>query len=163
MSKKLFSVLEPRENWQKYFKKGAGLIIDLGCGYGADSHYLAKQGYGVIAVDEDDNMRFKHSNLTFVKQKINALIYGRFDGVIANFSLHFLAPDIRLKTIKHYLDHLNIGGIFYILIFKKFITPAFLNVFPQEPMVEYYTKEDDHPPEGKHVHQIAKIVYERKA
>lgn len=161
MSLKLFSTTKPREDWGKYFKKDTGLIIDLGCGYGADSYFLAKKGYKVIAVDENRNLKFQHPNLTFVQQNLEILINKEFDGVIANFSLHFLVPEIRLKTIKHYLETLKPGGIFYILIFKKFVTSAFLELFPQEPTIEYYTEEDDHPPAGKHVHEIAKIIYQK--
>lgn len=163
MTLKLFSSLEPRENWSDYFQKNEGLIVDLGCGYGADSYYLAKQGYHVIAVDEENHLRFEHPNLVFSKQKIESLIEKKFDGVIANFSLHFLNPVDRLKTIKHYINSLNSDGVFYILIFNKFITPAFLSIFPHEPIIEYSTTEDDHPPEGKHVHRVAKIIYKNKS
>lgn len=161
MSSKLFSIIKPREDWNKYFKKSVGLIIDLGCGYGADSYFLAKKGYNIIAVDENRNIKFQHPNLTFIQQKLEILNNNKFDGVIANLSLHFLVPEIRLKTIKHYLENLKPGGIFYILIFKKFVTPAFLKLFPQEPIIEYYAKEDDHPPTGKHIHEIAKIIYQK--
>ena len=161
MSSKLFSTIKPRENWNKYFKKNTGLIIDLGCGYGADSYFLAKKGYKVMAVDENKNIKFQHPNLTFVQQNLETLINKKIDGVIANFSLHFLAPETRLKTIKHYLENLKPGGIFYILIFKKFVTPAFLKLFLQKPTIKYYTERDDHPPVGKHIHEIAKIIYQK--
>jgi SAM-dependent methyltransferase len=161
MSLKLFSITEPREDWNKYFKKNTGLIIDLGCGYGADSYFWAKKGYKVIAVDEDKNIKFQHPNLTFVQKNLETLINKKFDGVIANLSLHFLVPEIRLKTIKHYLENLKPGGIFYILIFKKFVTPAFLKLFPYKPIIKYYIKEEEHPPHGKHIHEIAKIIYKK--
>ncbi len=152
---------EPRENWDEYFNKNTGLIIDLGCGYGADAYFLAQRGYKVIAIDEEKNIKFQHSNLKFIQQKLDTLIEGEFDGVIANFSLHFLAPVARLKTIDHYLKSLKPNGIFYILIFKKFVTPPFLSLFPQEPIIEYFTEEDYHQPEGLHIHEIAKIVYKK--
>ena len=151
--------MEPREDWNKYFKKNAGLVIDLGCGYGTDSYFLAKKGYKIIAIDENKNLKFQHPNLTFIQQKLETLINKKIDGVIANFSLHFLVPEMRLKLIKHYLKNLNPGVIFYILIFKKFVTPAFLKIFPKCPIIEYYIKKDDHPPKGKHVHEITKIIY----
>jgi len=163
MLSKLFLTIEPREDWNRYFKKNTGLIIDLGCGYGADSYFLAKKGYKVIAVDEDNNLKFQHPNLTFIQQRLEILINNKFDGIIANFSLHFLVPEIRLKLIKHYLENLKPGGIFYILIFKKFVTPTFLKIFPKQPTIEYYTKKDNHPPEGKHIHEIAKIIYYKHA
>lgn len=161
MPLKLFSTTEPREDWNKYFKKDTGLIIDLGCGYGTDSYFLAKKGYKVIAVDEDKNIKFQHLNLTFVQQNLEILINKKFDGVIANLSLHFLTPETRLKTIKHYLENLKPRGIFYILIFKKFVTPAFLKLFPKKPIIKYFVQKDDHPPAGKHIHEIAKIIYQK--
>jgi SAM-dependent methyltransferase len=161
MTSKVFSTTEIREDWDKYFKENSGLIIDLGCGYGADSYFLAQKGYEIIAVDEENNIKFQHPNLTFVQQRIDKLIDKKFNGVIANFSLHFLDPEIRLKTIKHYLENLKPGGTFYILTFEKIITPAFLKLFPQETTIEYYTKEDNHPPFGQHTHQIAKVIYQQ--
>jgi SAM-dependent methyltransferase len=161
MSSKVFTTTEPRENWDEYFKEKQGLIIDLGCGYGADSYFLAQKGYEVIAVDEEDNIKFQHPNLTFFKQGIDKLIDKKFDGVIANFSLHFLFPEIRLKTVEHYLENLKPGGVFFILTFEKVVTPIFLKLFPQEPTIKYYSEEDDHPPFGKHIHQIAKIIYRK--
>lgn len=146
---------------QRKIKKNTGLIIDLGCGYGADSYFWAKKGYKVIAVDEDKNIKFQHPNLIFVQQNLETLINKKFDGVIANFSLHFLVPEIRLKLIKHYLENLKPGGIFYILIFKKFVTPAFLKLFPKKPTIKYFAQKDGHLPAGKHVHQAAKIIYQK--
>jgi SAM-dependent methyltransferase len=156
------SIEKPREDWNKYFKKNSGLIIDLGCGDGDDSYFLAKKGYKVIAVDENnDNLKFHHPNLTFIKQKLEIPIDNQFDGVIANFSLHLLFPEVRLKIIDHYLKRLKPGGIFYILIFKKFVTLPFLNLFPEKPSIEYFLKEEDHVPDGKHTHEIAKIIYKK--
>ncbi|MFA5386340.1 MAG: class I SAM-dependent methyltransferase [Candidatus Paceibacterota bacterium] len=161
MLSKVISELKPREDWNKYFKKNTGLIIDLGCGHGADSYFLAERGYKVIAVDEANNLKFQHPNLIFIQQKLETLVDDKFDGVIANFSLHFLESEKRLKVIEHYLKNLKPEGIFYILTFEEFVTPEFLKLFPQEPVIEYYTKEDDHPPVGKHTHHIAKIVYQK--
>lgn len=163
MSSKVFSDMEPRENWGKYFNGNTGLIIDLGCGYGADSYFLAQKGYKVIAVDEENNLKFQHPNLTFIQQGIEKLIDNKFDGVIANFSLHFLDSEVRLVVIRHYLDSLKPRGTFYMqtLSVEKVITPEFLKLFFQEPTIEYYTEEDDHPPFGKHTHQIAKVVYRK--
>jgi SAM-dependent methyltransferase len=161
MSSKLFSTMEPRENWGEYFKENTGLIIDLGCGYGADSYLLAQKGYEVSAEDEKNNLKFQHPNLTFVQQGLEKLIDKRFDGVVANFSLHFLVPEVRLKIIKHYLENLKPGGVFFILTFEEIVTPAFLKLFPQPPTIEHYTEKDDHPPLGKHIHQVAKIVYKK--
>ena len=162
MLEKIFSNMKPRENWNKYFTKNSGLIIDLGCGYGADSYFLAKNGYKVIAVDETNNIKFIDKNLTFINQNIDKLIDEEFDGVIANFSLHFLDSEKRFKVISHYLSHLKSEGIFYILIFEEFVTSDFLRLFPNDIEIRYFTKEDNHKPLGKHVHKIAKIVYIKK-
>lgn len=155
------SATKLRENWNKYFDKDTGLIIDLGCGYGVDAYFLAQRGYKVIAIDEEKNIKFQHPNLEFIRQKLNTLIDGEFDGVIANFSFQFLTPMDRLEIMNHYLKGLKPGGILYILIFKKFVTPAFLNLFPEKPTIEYFLKEDYHQPEGGHVHEIAKIIYKK--
>ena len=161
MKQKLFSSMRPRDDWNKYFSKNDGLIIDLGCGYGADSYFLAEKGYKVIAVDEDNNIKFKHPNLVFIQQEIKELINKDCDGVIANFSLNFLSPEIRLKTIKHYINNLKPNGIFYILIFDNYVTSPFLKLFPQKPKIEYFTIEDNHPPLGKHSHNVARIIYQK--
>lgn len=161
MEEKVFSTLKPREDWDLYFTKNKGLIIDLGCGYGADSYFLAKKGYEVMAVDEENNLKFKHHNLKFHQQKIEELVNNHFDGVIANFSLHFLRPKARLETISHYLKSLNPAATIYILIPAKCSTPPFLELFPAKPEIDYFDLDDDHPPYGKHTHRMAKVVYQK--
>lgn len=161
MQQKFFSSMETREDWSKYFSKNNGLIIDLGCGYGADDYWLAKKGYKVIAVDEENNIKFKHPNLIFKKQKIETPINKKFDGVIANFSLHFLPPETRLRTVGYYINSLKPDGIFYILIFDKFVTPLFLKLFPQSLKIEHYSIEENHPPSRKHSHNITRIIYQK--
>ena len=137
----IISSLKPREKWDKIFDKGSGIIVDLGCGYGADAYFLAKKGYKVFAVDKKDNLRFSHKNLIFLQQDLDKFVEGEFDGVIANFSLHFLKPEKRIRVVRYYLDKLRPEGIFYILMFSKFVSEPLLSLFGDEIQLERLKKK----------------------
>jgi len=56
-----------------------GYILDVGCGSGRDSFYLAKQGFKVIAIDPSKEMlkhaseTHKHENITWQKDSMPSL------------------------------------------------------------------------------------------
>jgi len=80
-----------------------GLIIDYGCGKGADVEYLKEKGYKVVGFDP--NYRPTYS----------LLVPNTYDTVLCNYVLNVVPPKIRHEILKKIHLILKCGG-------KAFIT-----------------------------------------
>lgn len=154
------STMEPNEDWQKLVGDKIGRCLDFGCGYGADAFWFAKNGWLVDAIDSNNEIKFQHPNLNFINadfRRLDLLSLGKYDFVIACFSLHFFNNlyGLRLAKILFYL--LKPGGILYIKTFEEDFTPQWQEYF-SEANIERYEKVDDHRPAGEHIHKIVKII-----
>ena len=81
----------------KYFQKGK--VLDLGCGEGRDSVFLALNGFNVKSIDSSDNPIHKTNqlakihdvNLKLKKSDIRKIkLDEKYDVIICNFVLHFM-------------------------------------------------------------------------
>src|SRR6266446_5323674 len=78
----------------------ASRVVDLGCGVGQLSHYLAERGAAeVIGVDLSERMlelaraERSHPRLTYVREAIEQATFGsgRFDLVVSSLAIHYVA------------------------------------------------------------------------
>lgn len=155
----IFASLRPNLDLKKYFTKGKGKILDLGAGYGADSFLLANLGYSVIALDRKNYLKMANIKIKFLRADIRDLQFGKFDGIIMSNVLRFINPEERFKILKHYLGCLKPGGVLYIKTLKMVASPKFLELFSTKPYIKYFNIEDNHPPYGKHIHEMVQIVF----
>jgi len=154
------SSLNPNENWQALINGKKGKCLDLGCGYGADAYWFTEHGWQVDALDYNDEIKFQHPMLNFIKadfRRVNLITLGRYDLIIACFILHYFNNNYKLNLIKKLLFMLNKGGILYLKIFEENFTPQ-MEYLLKDAKIERYEQTDDHPPDGKHVHHIVKII-----
>jgi SAM-dependent methyltransferase len=104
--------------------------LDLGCGTGANSIYLAKQGFDVIFIELNQNLIDKFRNnlkKESISQKIKILnkdienfpLTDKYDLILASFVLHFF----RIKTVRKIVGRLkralNSNGVIMIRVFSS--------------------------------------------
>lgn len=107
-----------------------GVVLDFGCGFGANSVFLAKKGFIVESVDKSkDRINFLKSEaskqhlsnkIKIVNQDITSFRPNRnFSSVVCTDVLHFLDKknrDLALYKIKR---HTVLGGLNIIRVFTK--------------------------------------------
>jgi len=102
-------------------------IIDLGCGQGLVTRYLASvyPKAKIIGIDNSDAMldqaRISYPKLTFTKNDI-ADFKGSYDLIFSNAALHWLS-DLE-STLKKIMDNVNPGGYFAVQIPANFNAPS---------------------------------------
>jgi len=157
------STNKPRENWEALVKQKAGRCLDLGCGFGADAFWFANNSWQVDAIDTNDTLKFPHTNINFIQldlKNIDFDKFGKYDFIIACYVLHFLEPKYSFSLAKKLISMLNSKGILYIKTFEKFFTLDWQELF-KTARVYKYIQHDNHQPEGKHIHQVIKIIYQK--
>lgn len=89
---------------KKYQFPSSAHILELGCGYGADTRFFLHQGCRVTAVDVNSfcltTDLAEHSNLEFVKCDIAEYHYpeNHFDMIYAHLSLHYFSA-VKTKEV----------------------------------------------------------------
>lgn len=99
-----------------------GKIVDLGCGEGVISKYIAKNRQRTVIGVDFDTKRLPKSNLKnlqFVSADIRRYVVGRVDGVIISDVLHHLKILDQKRLVVRISKSLNRGGI---LIIKEIDT-----------------------------------------
>lgn len=106
------------ENIAHYITSGS--VLDIGVGSGRDALYLAKRGFIITALDNDqvhlDKLRSvtKELDIDMVLLKEDILTYGpdsQFDVVICDMVLHFFEPIAVLNTVQKVQDMTLPGGL----------------------------------------------------
>ena len=115
------------ENYIKYFnEKRENLIVDLGCGKGANSIYLQERGFNVLACD------FSSQAINFVNKTYPAVQTQCFDmiyefpndikdiGIIlASLSTHYFTLDETVRLYNNIRNSLETGGYFIFRVNSK--------------------------------------------
>ena len=116
----------PYRELQNYFKQYPikGTVLDLGCGQGRDSLFLASLGYQVTAVDlskvgvnqmmkqaEKQNLSLKGITADIFKAKIE----GNFDIILFDMLLHGFDDKQQTALLEKYSKLLNNKGIICIV------------------------------------------------
>src|SRR3989338_2788343 len=103
--------------------------LDLGCGLGANSSFLAEKGFDVTSVDSDKVLfsDFRNSLPDDTTKKIEFIYVDikyfvptkQYDLIIALFVLHFF----EIETVKNIVDRIKSsirsGGIIFISVFSN--------------------------------------------
>lgn len=130
-----------------------GKTLDLGCGEGKNSLFLAENGYDVTAVDISDvaieRLRKKatEKNLSiacFTCSAEDFVFQSSYHFVLCNYLLHFLQKSIGLDLIKRIQDHTEKSGVNLISGFRD--EPPFFTAetasycyFQHEELIRLYT------------------------
>src|SRR3989339_1654691 len=104
--------------------------LDLGCGLGANSIYLAKQGFDVTSVDFNQGLidKFKNdlrNDSFYQKIKIlnenieNFLPTDKYDLILALSILHFFRIEVIKDIVNRLRESLESGGIIFIRVFSN--------------------------------------------
>lgn len=100
--------------------------IDLGCGYGRNSFFLAKNGFELVAVDKHQEClnKIKEKDVDNKIKTINADLVDfkfpqNFDFILCTFVLHYFKKDISKKIIIDAINHLNHKGILVVALIKN--------------------------------------------
>lgn len=182
--------IEPNETlveFEKFFHK-SDKILDVGCGDGKNSLYLAKKGFTAVdAFDISENainklLRLARQADVNINAWVDNLCDFRFEKeyklVISFGTLHFVKKENWRKFIKDAKENTAIGGLHIIQLFtdkvpaSPDIAPYAIGMASDEEIKELYSDwniilfksyifEDEHPGVPKHLHASNKIVAQR--
>ena len=117
----------PYEQWGEYlvrtlkeYKIADGLVLDLGCGTGAMTRYLAGAGYDMIGVDASQDMLMEayaqpHEGILYLEQDMREFeLYGTVQAIVSVCDcLNYLLEPADLKKVFALAANcLDPGGIF---------------------------------------------------
>lgn len=166
-----------------------GYVLDVGCGEGQNSLYLAKKGFRHMeAFDLSENAIAKMRILADI-EKINLNAWTsdlctyqfekNYDLIMSFGTLHFVSKEDWHRFIMNAKEHTNIGGYHVIQLFTNTV-PASSDIAPYAiglandteikelysdwEIIEFqsYTFEDEHPNVPKHLHASNKIVVRKQ-
>ncbi len=105
------------------YVKPHGSALDLGCGSGRDTRFMASTGMNVTAVDGDASAKsyIDETNglVEFVASDISSFELKQYDLINSMFVLSFLNPEKFRKLFPRLVESLNPNGILNINIFGK--------------------------------------------
>ena len=114
------------EGWYDTYDKllpRKGLIVDLGCGYGAMSYMLSmlsseRQVWGIDYDDEKisvaNNAFLRNDRISFTSGDIRAIELPEADAFVISDVLHYIDRESQRIVIKNCLSKLNKGGVLVI-------------------------------------------------
>lgn len=117
-----------------------GRALDVGCGQGAISRWLACRGYRCVSFDRELPAGVRtHPRVEFQQADARSFDYGRerFDVVIALNVLSFLEPPVLWRVLGELWSSLRLGGR---LILRAFTVedPAFQNALDENRSGEWH-------------------------
>lgn len=146
------------ERWNLYikdifhkFNKNPKSILEMACGTGNLSYYLAKDGYDLVCFDVSDDMLAmaynklqKFNNVMILKQNmINFDVGKEFDGIISILdSINYIIDESELlNTFKNVRSHLKEDGIFIFDINSQYKLKEVIgnNIFMEDKEDIFYT------------------------
>jgi 2-polyprenyl-3-methyl-5-hydroxy-6-metoxy-1,4-benzoquinol methylase len=159
-----------------------GKVLDLGMGLGGNSIFLAERGFGVTCLDKDKEVikiiKKEYPRINAFNKNILEFNFPKeeYDLVLILNVLHFFnLKEIKL-IIKKAIKSLRSNGLLYLKVFST-KDPAYnkkINVhfFTKEELTNFFsrnkvleteeiTKEENHPPLGKHRHGIINVIVKK--
>lgn len=168
--------------------KSSWNILDIGCGDGKNSLYLAEKGFqNIEAFDFAENAisklnRLATKNNLYINARVQDLrkfsFQQSYDLILSFGTLHFVEKSDWRNILTKAKESTNIGGIHIIQLFTN-VLPASPDIAPfaiglaDDKEIENfygdwdilqfksYTFEDEHPGVPKHFHSSNKIVARR--
>ena len=174
--------------WKNFLSGGS--VLDLGCGQGRDSLFLAKNNFSVTAIDSSEvainQVEVKKNelclnNLELICGDISdfEIVHDKYDVIICRNVLNFLDKKIALELINSIKTNSKIGAYIVIDVFTK-NDPSFLSVnkfdcyFEEQELLKifsdfkvvYYLEniilDNGHPGfEAPHKHGVSKIIVQK--
>lgn len=153
-----------------------GNVLDLGCGMGGNSVFLAEKGFNVTCVDKDreviSEIRDNYPDINAINSEILDFQFpeNEYDLVIILNVLHFFKLEDIKKIIENILKSLKNNGLLYLQVFsKKDPNKKFLHLFDKKELsnffskhkileLEQFTKKENHPPTGEHEHEVIRML-----
>ena len=134
----------PYKELQDYFSRYPikGALLDLGCGQGRDSIFLASVGYQVTAVDSSkigvkqmmDKAQSQGLKIDgIVSDAIDLKVGTRFDLILFDMLLHRFEKPKQIELLKTFSNYLNERGIMCIVFPDDMNTDHFMNMLKSLP------------------------------
>ena len=134
----------PYEELQDYFSRYPirGTLLDLGCGQGRDSIFLARVGYQVTAVDSSkigvkqmmDKAQSQGLEIDgIVSDAIDLKVGTRFDVILFDMLLHGFEKPKQIELLKTFSNYLNERGIMCIVFPEDMKADHFMNMLKSLP------------------------------
>ncbi len=165
-------------------------ILDLGCGQGSDSLFLAKNNFFVTAIDSSDvainqikvkKDEFKLDNLELICGDIQDfnIEKNKYQVIICRNVLNFLSKDRTKEIINNLQDKIQSGGYIIVEVFTKndpsflssnkfisyFEEQELLNIFSKYKIIYYLENtilDQGHPGFlSPHKHGVARIIAQK--
>ena len=129
----------PYQELQDYFNNCQirGNLLDLGCGQGRDSLFLASIGYNVTGVDNSKvGVEQMKNNAQLHDLKINGIVDDikniklekKFNVILFDMLLHGFEDSTQLELLRKYSNSLNQNGILCIVYPDDFKVDHFMNM-----------------------------------
>jgi tellurite methyltransferase len=164
-------------------------ILDLGCGEGRNTLFLAEKGFNLEAVDISQNGIDKLNYLArrnglsvkaIVQDMKNYRFESEFDLIVAHGCLHLIERDNRQKLISAMKAHTKPGSYNVVAVFTDVLPPPddlkefHVGLFKEGELFDLYRDwkivsaqsyifKDEHPGGIRHTHPINKIVARKKS
>jgi tellurite methyltransferase len=174
--------------WDNFISSGS--ILDLGCGRGRDSIFLAKNDFLVTAIDSSEVVinqikakknEFSLENLELICGDISdfKIENGKYDAIICRNVLNFLDKGKALEILNNIKGNAKIGSYIIVDIFTKddpsftgdnkftcyFEKQELLNIFADFKVIYYLENiilDNGHPGfETPHKHGVSKIIVQK--
>ena len=153
-----------------------GNVLDIGCGAGGNSIFLAEKGFNITAIDNDEEaikaIKEKYPKINTINQDILNFKFeaDKYDLILAINVLNFFKKEDAETIIENMIKSLKQGGLIYIQAFSvNEKCKGFGCLFGKEELLNYFSKnevleceelniKDNHPPLGKHEHSIIRLL-----
>lgn len=130
----------------KYLNKGK--VLDLGCGSGENSVFLAQKGFDVTGIDISERFISDLNNLCKIYNvKVKTLVQDinkfnfkeEWDFILSDFVFHFLEKDEIENVIKKMKNTTIIRGLNSISVLTESNPNKFVYMFKKDELRQYYS------------------------